>query len=101
MATPTPGSRVVEAELTWALAEVAGAHLDVAERNNLYVAIGIGETFFAIGLLTAAIVRNDLAISGNLVTRLHAWLDSYCGHDDELRLRDLIGRMSIHARGQP
>ncbi len=37
-----------EISLAWALAEAARPHLSNVERNDVHVAIGVGETFAAI-----------------------------------------------------
>lgn len=81
-----------EAELAWALAQAANPYLTATERNDVYVAIGGGETFSAaIGHLIAAVVRARQALPRDLLMRLERWLDAYVGNDEEPYLRELIG----------
>jgi hypothetical protein len=88
-----PGSTAEEAKLAWALAHAAAPHLNAAERNDIYVAIGVGETFSAISSLTATVVRKRLTLPADLVIRFSTWLDAYVGSDREPHLRQLIGQV--------
>jgi hypothetical protein len=85
-----PGSGSGEAEVAWSLADAARLSLDTTERNDVFIAIGIGETFAAICLLLDAITRADTRVEARLAARLWTWLDAYACHDDEPRLRRLI-----------
>ncbi len=85
-----PGSGAGEAEVAWSLADTARLCLDTAERNDVFIAIGIGETFAAISLLLDAITRADARVEARLAARLWTWLDAYAGQDDEPRLRRSI-----------
>jgi hypothetical protein len=97
---PFPGHRINksvaaasvsgEAELAWALADTADDHLDVVQRNTVYVSIGVGETFTAICLLIDTIESEGLTLDHVLAVQLSTWLNAYVGHDDEPRLRRLI-----------
>ncbi len=80
-----------EAELAWALARAANPYLTATERNDVYVALGGGETFSAIGRLIAAVVRARQALPQDLLMTFGRWLDAYVGSDDEPYLRELIG----------
>jgi hypothetical protein len=97
----TAASGSEEAELAWSLAEVASRCLDAVERNNVFVAIGTGETFTAIGLLLGAITREGSRVETRLSARLSTWLGAYAGHDDEPRLRRLISRASYGFWDEP
>jgi len=88
--SPTPASASGEAALAWSLADAAGHYLDAVEHNNMFVAIGSGETFTAILLLFDAITPKGCLLEGGLGARLLTWLEAYSGHDDETRLRRMI-----------
>lgn len=92
---------VDETKLAWALAQAAQPHLDVVDRNNIYVAIGIGETFSAIHFLIAALAGKGVALRTDVVVTFTAWLDAYVGHDEEPRLRTLINQVKTYASDQP
>jgi hypothetical protein len=63
-----------------------------AEADRIYIAIGSGETFDAIGALITAIARERIPVSQALAATVSAWLDCYLGQDAEPRLRDLHRR---------
>ena len=90
-----------EVGLAWALANTADAYLGIVERHDLYIAIGIGETFAAISLLITVIAREQAMLPGDLVCALTAWLDCYAGSTDETRLRVLIRQIGGSADGAP
>ena len=56
-----------ETDLAWALAQVADAYLGPVERNDVYIAIGLGETYQAVAALIAVIVRHRIALPSDLV----------------------------------
>jgi hypothetical protein len=85
-----PGSGSGETELAWSVADIASRHLDATQRNDVFVAIGVGETFAAICLLLGAVTRADAKVEARLAARLWIWLDAYAGHEDEPHLRLLI-----------
>jgi len=87
---------VHEIDLAWSLANIAAAHLDTADRHDLYITLGVGETFAAISLLIAVIAREKAQLPADLKTSLMCWLDIYAGHQDEPRLRTLIEQISSH-----
>lgn len=84
------GTRFGESRLAWSLAETAGPFLESDQRNEMFVAVGVGDTFTAICLALNAISRADCSIEGLIATRLNVWLDAYIGHDDEPKLRRLL-----------
>jgi hypothetical protein len=90
---------VDEVELAWALATTAAPHLSTGERHDVYIAIAVGDTFPAIGALIATVVREQLALPADLISRFTRLLDAYAGHDDEPRLRALIARVQTHHPG--
>ena len=85
-----PGSGSGEAEVAWSLVDAARPYLYTTERNDVFIAIGVGETFAAIGVLLDVITRVDARLEARLAARLWTWLDAYAGHEDEPRLRRLI-----------
>ena len=95
---------MADIQLAWELAEVGARHLDATERENLFVAIGAGETFKAVESLMHAVVGNGVALRAETITRLLAWLDGYRNHPDERGLRRLIagvntlGELSLGSR---
>jgi hypothetical protein len=76
--------------LAWTLADAASRYLGTVQRNEVFVAIGIGDALTAIRLLLDAITRAGSTVEEGLATRLSSWLDSYSGHDDEPLVRRLI-----------
>ena len=81
---------VRETSLAWALADAAKPHLNVVERSDVYVAIGVGDTFAAIHSLITSPAGRRIAIPAQLVRECHGWLDFYAGHGDEPYLRGLV-----------
>jgi hypothetical protein len=76
-----------EIRLAWALAEAARPHLSNVERNDVHVAIGVGETFAAIHCLMTSAVGKKITLPAELVHRCTSWLGAYAGHEDEWNLR--------------
>jgi hypothetical protein len=84
---------IVEGELAWALASVVDPYLTIPERHHLYAAIGIGETLSVIEVLLPFVVRLQLTLSADVVEAFGSWLNAYTHHDDEPRMRHLIGQV--------
>jgi hypothetical protein len=84
----------VEVDLTWALADVVGPYLTALERHKVYIAIAVGETFSAISTLLGVVVRRELTLSVNVGDALHWILTVYKHHEDEPRMRRLMGRVA-------
>jgi hypothetical protein len=76
--------------LAWVLAEAVKPHLSIVERNDVYVAIGVGETFTAIHWLITSAATNQIVLPGELVQRCGTWLDAYVGHSQHQYLRELV-----------
>jgi hypothetical protein len=76
--------------LAWALADAAKPHLNAAERSDVYVSIGVGETFAAIKDLITSAAGKRIALPAEVVQRRHGWLDVHIGHEDEQYLRGLV-----------
>ena len=81
---------VQETNLAWALIEVAKPHLNVLERNYVFVTTGAGDTFAAIHHLLKLIAAKGIPLRPSLVRLCVTWLDSYAFHDEEPYLRRLI-----------
>ena len=81
---------VQEMNLAWALIEVAKPHLNVLERNYVFVTTGAGDTFAAIHDLLKLIAAKGIPLRPSLVRLCVTWLDSYAFHDEEPYLRRLI-----------
>jgi hypothetical protein len=52
-----------ETNLAWALAEAAKPYMNAVERNDVYMAIGVGETFAAIRQLIATAAAKRIPIA--------------------------------------
>jgi len=87
---------VHELDLAWVLANTAAVYLDSAGRHDLYITLGVGETFAAISLLIAVIARERAQLPADLIANLMRWLDIYAGHKDEPRLRTLVEQIGSH-----
>ena len=79
-----------EANLAWALALAVKPQLNAGERNDIFVAIGAGDTFKAIRSLLKWIAIKRIPVAPDLAQRCASWLDAYVGHEDERYLRHLI-----------
>jgi hypothetical protein len=79
-----------QADLAWSLAEAVKSHLSIVERNHVYVAIGIDETFTAIHRLITSAATNQIVLPDELVQRCGTWLDAYVGHSQQQHLRGLV-----------
>ena len=87
-------SSFAESRLAWLLAETASPFLDADQHHDMFVAIGIGDTFTAIALALDAISRAGGTIDRHIATRLETWLNAYIGHDDEGQLRSWIHQLA-------
>jgi hypothetical protein len=98
-----------EANLAWALALAAKPLLDAGEHNDIFVAIGAGDTFAAIRSLLKWVAIKRIPVEPDLLRRCVSWLDAYVGQEDERYLRRLIEdfvfpfaiRASATLKGQP
>jgi hypothetical protein len=90
----TVASSSGESRLAWSLAEMAARLLDEDQRDELFVAIGVGDTFDAICSALDAISRAHCGVEGSTAIRLKAWLTAYRGHDDEAQLRRWVHRVT-------
>jgi hypothetical protein len=91
---PVVASSFGECRLAWALAETASPFLAADQRNEMFVAIGVGHTFAAIRLALDVISRAHCSVEGRTAAQLHAWLNAYTCHDDAPQLRHWIGRVT-------
>jgi hypothetical protein len=81
---------VEETDLAWALADAARPHLAASERNRVFVTVGAGDTFAAIGILLKLLSAKRIPLRADLVRRCTTWLDTYSHHEAEQHLRRLI-----------
>jgi hypothetical protein len=86
---------VYDADLAWELAEAAKPHLSAVERNDVFMAIGAGDTFAAIRRLFSWIAIRGIPVRLDLVESCTTWLHAYAGHEDERYLRGLIENFLI------
>jgi len=89
-----------ETNLAWALADATKPYLCAVEREDVYVAIGAGETFAAIRQLFKSVAMKRICLRPDLLQRCATWLDAYVGHEDERYLRRLIENFVIPYRIQ-
>ena len=83
-----------ESRLAWLLAETATRLLTDDQRDELFVAIGVGDTFTAICTSLDVISNAHCGVEGSTAVKLAAWLTAYRGHDDEAQLRRWIYRVT-------
>ena len=69
-------------ELAWALTEAADHCLDESKRFDVYLALGAGDTYTAIGDLTRILVREQVQLAAEVVAALGAWWAAHQGGDD-------------------
>lgn len=79
-----------ERSLAWALVEATAPHLGTAQRNDVHVAIGVGETFAVIDYLITSAADRRVTVPAELVHGCTWWLDVYAGHEDECYLRGVV-----------
>jgi hypothetical protein len=87
---PSAGRNAQEANLAWALIEVAKPHMNAGERNFVFVAVGAGDTFAAIRSLINLIAAKRIPLRPHLLQLCTAWLDAYTLHDAHEQLRRVI-----------
>jgi len=86
----------VDTELAWELADAAKPCLDRKQRNQVYIAIGVGDVYSAVKFLLQTVVQSQVSVSSETLWKMNLWVASYRDHPDEARLRDLIGSVTIH-----
>ena len=82
--------RGLETNLAWALALAAKPYLDAIDRNDVFVAIGAGETLEAICRLLKLVALKQIPVGPDVVWKYIAWLRGYVGHEDEQYLYSYI-----------
>jgi hypothetical protein len=90
MSAPAAVRNVREADLAWALIEVAKPHMNDGERNFVFVSIGAGDTFAAIRSLINLLAAKRIPLRPHLMQLCRTWLDSYALHDAYEHLRRVI-----------
>jgi hypothetical protein len=74
---------VHEADLAWRLAQAVKPHLDTVERNDIFVALGAGDTFSAMRCLLKLVAVRKIRIGPELVPQCISWLEGHVQHDGE------------------
>jgi hypothetical protein len=74
--------RVHEADLAWSVAEATKQYLTAIERDEVFVAIGAGETFAAIRRLIRLVELKRIPLGPDLLQQCRTWLRGYGGHED-------------------
>jgi hypothetical protein len=90
MRAPAAVRNVREADLAWALIDVAKPHMNAGERNFVFVSIGAGDTFAAIRSLINLLAAKRIPLRPHLMQLCTAWLDAYTLHDAHEQLRRVI-----------
>lgn len=83
-----------EADLAWQLAELVAGRLSDVSRTAIFAELGAGESYPVIVKLLETSVHDRVPVPPQLVARLHEWLHSYRGGEDEPRLRALLDRIN-------
>jgi hypothetical protein len=76
------------AQLAWSLAEACNHCLDPAERCNIYVVLGSGDTRTAISRLVMAAARQPVTLSPEVAAALREW---WTAHDGSRLTANLSG----------
>lgn len=84
-----------ETDLAWQLAEAAGGVLAKRDRDEVYTAIGAGNSYTAIAVLLQAIERCGAPISPALAAKVAEWLNGYTYNDDTACLRDALRSIQV------
>jgi hypothetical protein len=74
---------VHEADLAWRLALAVKPHLDTVERNDIFVALGAGDTFSAMRRLLKLVAVKEIYIGPRLVQQCISWLEGHVQYDGE------------------
>jgi hypothetical protein len=90
-----------EADLAWTLALAVKPHLDTVERNDIFVALGAGDTFSAMRRLLRLVAVKKICIGQELVPQCISWLEGHIQHDGQYFRRLIESRVSPQAVGVP
>ena len=82
--------KVEEANLAWALIELAKQHLNTLDRNYAFAALGAGDTFEATHHIIKAVVAKRIPVRPEIAQQCLTWLDAYALHEQEHELHHLI-----------
>jgi len=85
----------LELELAWALSESIGPRLSATDQHQIYVALGLGESLAAIGVMLQLAVSRRIALSVDLVAAAELWLRTYRGSPEEEPLSDLLKLVEV------
>jgi hypothetical protein len=88
--TVTPMQRIQDADLAWALIDIAKPHMTAGERHYAFVTVGAGDMFAAIRHLVKLVAAKHIPLRPHLVHLCTAWADSYARHEEYESLCRLI-----------
>jgi hypothetical protein len=81
---------VHEGDLAWALIDAAKLHLTIAERNDVFVTVGAGDTFPAILTLIEIVAAKRIPLRRHLVQQCATWLDAHNVYNEYEHVRHII-----------
>lgn len=90
---PPPASESV----AWLLADAILPNASQADRHAICIQLGCRHYRRAIAASLQLAVRQEISIPTGLAAMLSAWLDAYRGHDDQMRLRQLVVTVKSHS----
>ena len=79
-------------DLAWALPITSLPDLVDHDKTAIYVDLGCGNGWEAIGHMLNVTVREQLILPEALICQIAVWLDGYAGTADEPTLRELLRR---------
>jgi hypothetical protein len=80
-------------DLAWALADHIAPDLVNHDKTAIYVDLGCGNGWEAIGHMLNVTVRDQLRLPEALICQIAVWLDGYAGTADEPTLRELLRQL--------
>jgi hypothetical protein len=84
-----------EVDLAWWLIEAAKPHLDVRERQHVFVSVGAGDSFTSIRIVLKLIAVKGISINPWLINLCATWLQAYVLHEDYMRLKLIIDGLCV------
>jgi len=84
-------NRFDQRSLSWAMMNVAAAHLAPVERTWLWVKIGAGDLESALVTLVGICMRNDVALPADVEAALRDWLSGYYGTEVAAAFEPYVG----------
>lgn len=69
--------------------------LPARDRHQIYIALGLGDRFTAVGLLLRLAVSRRIALPADWVADARLWLEAYRGAPEEKYLRELLRLVTV------